>query len=332
MPGLIFLVTTYNALPALKRCLRSIEEWGRDIPHRIYIADDASRDGTRQHLRTISKRKKIHAYSPSRNIGKAALLNVLADRCAREPGWRVCLDDDAEITESWTRNLARHLPRYSSASIIGCRNIDHAGKIYSAELILGTGWGNGEYDIGQRNYTRFCDGVSGSCMLIREDVFRKIRFNETMRQQLEDTDFCFRVRRSGGKIIYCGKAWVRHEHLLRNAPFSMIARNKRILSPRQRTPSLPASHPIDILYKRILTHHNRKNWPAMLADSRQLAGIDPAPYYAQWLAGLALRKMDRQEEAFLWIKEALKARYLNPATRARMELALYGLHRTIQIV
>jgi len=331
---LIFLITTYNALPALKRCLRSIQEQGRDIPHRVYIADDASKDGTRQYLKTIAKREGIHAYFPAHNLGKAALLNVLADRCAREPGWRVCLDDDAEITESWIKTLASHLPRYSAASIIGCRNVDHASKIHSAELILGIGWGHGEYDLGQRNYVRFCDGVSGACMIVREDALRKERFNEVMRQQLEDSDFCFRVRKGGGKILYYGKAWIRHEHLLRNAPRSLTNESGKILSSRWGIPSFSDSHPLDALHASIRANRMKKNWPEMLIACRRLAATDPAPTYAHWFTGIALFNMGRIEETRGWLKKALKAPYLNPITRARMGLALHyyvGCDRTTLI-
>ncbi len=221
-PALVVLITTCNALPALKRCLDSVKKRLRGIPHRVLVADDASRDGTRSFLKALSTRGEVAAYLSPRNAGKAALLNVLAKRAGPLPGWRLCLDDDAEITRSWASVLARNLPRYARASVIGCRNKDHAGLIHSAELILATGWGHGERDLGQRSYTRFCDGVSGACMLVREDVSRNTKFDETLRQQMEDADFCLRVRKAGGKILYCGKAWIRHEHLHRNAPLRRL--------------------------------------------------------------------------------------------------------------
>ncbi|MDE2314662.1 MAG: glycosyltransferase [Elusimicrobia bacterium] len=321
-PALVALIITCNALPTLKRCLDSVKKRLRGIPHRVLVADDASRDGTRSFLKALSARGDLEAYLSPRNAGKAALLNILAKRAGPLPGWRLCLDDDAEITRSWASVLARNLPRYARASVIGCRNKDHAGLIHSAELVLATGWGHSERDLGQRSYTRFCDGVSGACMLVREDVSRSTRFDEALRQQMEDADFCLRVRKAGGKILYCGQAWIRHEHLHRNAPPPALEKNRRILSRRWKIPRFADSHPIDVLYGLAARRHKEKNWPAVLSAARKLAKADPAPYYACWLAGLALRNMGRRKEALSWWKKALGARYLNPLTRERMRLMM----------
>jgi hypothetical protein len=56
-------------------------------------------------------------------------------------------------------------------------------------------------------------GILGAFMLIRKSVFKDVGFlDENFYLYCEDTDFCYRTRRAGWKVVYFPKVSVKHIH------------------------------------------------------------------------------------------------------------------------
>lgn len=59
---------------------------------------------------------------------------------------------------------------------------------------------------------RYVDFVSGCCMLIKKEVFQKVGFfDKNFFLYVEDTDFCYRVRKSGFKILLAHSSKIYHK-------------------------------------------------------------------------------------------------------------------------
>lgn len=310
------VVVTHKALLALKRCLASLERGARAIPHRLQVIDSGSGGEVPAFLRSLSRRPGVTTRSFARNIGKAAALNVAAEADAGRSDWLIVLDDDAEVQPGWLGGLLAAARAHPRASIIGCRSFDHAGRIYSAEMIAwNRGAGFGEPDAGQRDYTRFCDAVTGVCLAIRRDAFLGLRFRKELNSRYEDADFCYAARQKGLRVLYHGAVGVRHEHLRRHS--DPRGSGRRLMAAMWKHGAFPDSHPLDKAYFRAFAGAQSGDWQAVLAATRLLQHLDPVPAYAWGLAGLASWKLGRRAAALAAFRKALSLRHLPLALQAR---------------
>jgi GT2 family glycosyltransferase len=311
------VVVTHKALPALKRCLASVEKWTKDVPYSLHVIDSGSNDGTSAYLRSLARAGKAAVHSFRGNLGKAAAINFAVDFDKGASPWYVVLDDDAEARPGWLSGLMKAARRHPSASIIGCRSVDQAGRVFSAEMFSWFyGIGYGEKDLGQRGYTRFCDSVAGVCMLIRGDVFRRIRFWDELKQPCEDSDFCLRARKLGLRVLYCGAVEVRHAHLRRHGRFG--ARNTARMRAKWGLPLFPDSHALDACYTGVWKKTHAGDWKGVLALCRRLTRLDPVPAYAWGLAGLSLLNLGRKAQARKAFEKALAQKHYKKAFTAQI--------------
>ena len=121
-------VVNWNTKPLTELLVRSIRRYTPE-PHRLYVFDNASRDGSAEWL---ARQDDLTLVPARENVGHAGGLNALA-RSVTEDLF-LCLDSDAHVfREGWLTALASHLddrvravgyqsgflgdPRYVSASL-----------------------------------------------------------------------------------------------------------------------------------------------------------------------------------------------------------------------
>ncbi|MDP3002773.1 MAG: galactosyltransferase-related protein, partial [Bacteroidales bacterium] len=75
-------------------------------------------------------------------------------------------------------------------------------------------FGNLKSEVGsQKSEVSFPDWISGSVVLIRKELFQKIRgFDEDFWMYFEDVDLCRRVRNIPGEIAFCRNITIEHNH------------------------------------------------------------------------------------------------------------------------
>ncbi len=314
------IVVTHNALASLKQCLASIQHNTRVI-HRLIVVDNGSKDGTGRFLcRYVGKRNNAHVIGFSRNIGKAAALNAAVRQFPS--AWYALLDDDTEVPEAWLARLLKAAAYvHPKPDIVGCRTVYPDGRICGAEMFS---WraahGREEKDLGQRSYTRLCDGVTGTCMLVRGKLFGAIRFKEALHQQYEDGDFCLQARRRGARILYCGSIAVRHKRLFRTND-AELSRNYALMTRKWGNPIFSDSFALDQAYALAWKCLRARQWRDLLHACRWLETLDPAPTYVYWWRAISLSRLGRHREALLSQERALNIDYLPRLLRIRLELA-----------
>lgn len=103
------VVVTYNRLSLLKENLRSLREQTY-LPHKIYIIDNCSTDGTRKYLDSIAEDKLLNVVHLDKNIGGAGGFSegiklAIFDGC--DYIW--IMDDDTMPYPDALKNLIRSL-------------------------------------------------------------------------------------------------------------------------------------------------------------------------------------------------------------------------------
>jgi glycosyltransferase involved in cell wall biosynthesis len=105
------LIPTWNNLPLLKLCLRSIQSHSR-FEHQIIVHVNDGSDGT---LQWVREQGISHTYSPQ-NIGICLAMNRSADLA--ESDYLVYLNDDMYCCPEWDARLAARLDEMGNQSFM----------------------------------------------------------------------------------------------------------------------------------------------------------------------------------------------------------------------
>jgi len=206
------IITSFNALKYLKKCLHSIQKYTKGFDYRIVVVDNGSQDGSKRYLRQL---KGINFVSFKRNLGPARAFN----RGVRVSSGQfiVRIDDDSQVTPGWLGSLYETFNYGNKIGIVGPKTVFKNGVISCAnELIKYVGvYSSGEIDRGQRDYIRYCDMVAGSGMLLKRSLIDDVGYFDERLKCYVDVDFCLRTRMAGYKIVYNGKAKIIHHLLFR---------------------------------------------------------------------------------------------------------------------
>ena len=214
------IVVTYNAKNKLRRCLQSIEKYTKGIPYQLTVVNNNSRDETAEYLnKKYTNSQNVKIIHAKKNMGFSGAANLALKNTSNK--FIALLDDDLEVTEGWLMKLYKNIKNRPSVAIVGPKVVLPNKKIFSAEMII---WnhivipvGMKEKDNSQRNYTRQADALCGACWLMDRDIIKKVGYLDErfFPCQMEDVDYCIRVRLAGYKIIYDGKITIIHHNLYR---------------------------------------------------------------------------------------------------------------------
>lgn len=186
----------------------------------LYIVDNASSDQTLERLAQY-KDPRISVIRNERNVGIAEANNqgtyaALASDCEAV----LFVNNDTEFEPFLLEKLAAGMQEHTS-DMIAPKILFHDGQqvIWSAgggfspfKGYAGYHYGLGQIDRGQFDVTRRVDHAPACCLLVRKDVFAKIGFMDSRYFVYhDDTDFCYRAKRAGLKLIYLPAAKLLHK-------------------------------------------------------------------------------------------------------------------------
>ncbi len=134
------------------------------------------------------------------------------------------LNNDTVVDRSFLREIAAVAESVKNVGIIGPKiyHYNYSGRsdviYYAGEDIdigraaEGKRYGFNDIDRGQYNHIREVDKIDGACMLIKTEVFKRSGFLESsFFVYWEDSDFCYRVKKDGFKIVYVPTARLWHK-------------------------------------------------------------------------------------------------------------------------
>jgi len=221
-------IVSLNSIKQLRKCLESLDAGIKPLSYEVIVIDNNSRDGTQVELKKNFKNvcllTNFHNQGYTSEINKAMKIGTGKYKLILNPDSRllpgsifrlVCfikkikkagivgplvLNKDGSFQGSCRRGIARPLSVFSY--FLGLAKLYPQNKTF-------TGYQLNHLDIKDINEV---SGVSGSCMLIDQEVIEDIGyFDENYFAYQEDSDFCYRAIKSGWKVYYYPKSIVIHE-------------------------------------------------------------------------------------------------------------------------
>ena len=212
-PVASIVIPVYNKVELTAACLASLAARSCQVEFEVIVVDDCSSDGTAEYLAACSG---LTVLRNPENSGFIDTCNRGAAEARAE--FLVFLNNDTTVTDAWLDALIAPFNADPLVGIVGARLIYPDGRLQEAGGLIfndGSGWNYGRGDnpaLPQYNFLSEADYVSGACLAIRNQSFKELGgFDSHYRPAYyEDTDLCFRVRASGGKVIYQPAATIVH--------------------------------------------------------------------------------------------------------------------------
>ena len=205
-PKISIIIPTFNQLSFLKKNLETIEKKTTYKNYEIIIVTNNLDENSemRKFLKSIKHQVCIFTdeYSFS-NVN-----NYAAKKAKGE--YLLFLNDDVEIiSPNWLESMLK-LILYNTVGAVGAKLLFSNRKLQEAGGIVwknGIIWNYGRNENPQDprfNFVRSVDYCSGSCLLIKKDLFEKVgKFDTQYRPAYcEDTDICLTLQKAGLKILY----------------------------------------------------------------------------------------------------------------------------------
>lgn len=213
------VILNWNGRSFLEKFLPSVVEHSKTA--NIYVADNASTDDSVALVQ--SQFPTLSVIQTGANLGYAGGYNKALKNLDEDVF--VLLNSDVEVTENWLQpilNLMESDDRIGACQprILDFNRNDHfeyagaaGGYIdrFGFPFCRGRLFDTLEKDDGQYSSTKEVFWATGACMFIRGEVFQKLGgLDEDFFAHMEEIDLCWRMKRSGYKVMAESRSVVYH--------------------------------------------------------------------------------------------------------------------------
>ncbi|MEM9159585.1 MAG: glycosyltransferase family 2 protein, partial [Verrucomicrobiota bacterium] len=205
-----FIVPVFNETRLTKACLESLEATLPIIDYEIILVDDGSLPEIACELDQLTFKNLTVIHAP-KNQGFAAANNLGVRHSNGEILFLI--NNDLVLQPGWFEPMRTAFDRFPDLGIIGniqlnatTKEIDHAGCLI--------GWGSTISHKKTPNkigaYSPF-ETITAACCAISKELFiRHGGFDESYQNGCEDTELCFRLRKSGYRVLVANRSTVQH--------------------------------------------------------------------------------------------------------------------------
>lgn len=198
-------------------CIRSLRN-GSVQPWRLVVFDNASTDNSPEQI--LQAYPDIELQRSDVNLGFAAANNRVADyllNAGADYLW--ILNNDTRVALQCLEELLNAMEQDPGVAAASGKIlfmdppdvIQFAGAFFSLGLLRAPFRGLRERDVGQYDTPCDVDCLSGCCMFVRAEVWRKLGgFRENYFIFNEDTEWCVRARKKGMRLRYVPQAVIQH--------------------------------------------------------------------------------------------------------------------------
>ncbi len=221
MVDLSIIIVNWNTKELLLPCVRSACESAQGISREVIIVDNGSRDGSGNEVKkTFSF---IHLVENEKNLGFAKAVNQGLQKASGR--YVLLLNPDTQVKEKAIEELVSFMETHSRAGISGVQLLNSDGSKQNSIAnfpSLGTELLNKsllrwlfpkKFPGKEKDYPEpiEVDSVIGACMMVRRDALDQVGLlDEDYFLFLEETDWCYRMKRAGWKIYHIPQAEVYH--------------------------------------------------------------------------------------------------------------------------
>lgn len=162
----------------------------------------------------LIKSGRNYGFAEGNNIGIHFALKNL------DPNYILLLNNDTIVDSDFLDVMVKFAETDKEIGIIGPKVyyydkpdvINSAGVKLNWWLGVGNNIGIKEVDNGQFDDILELDSLIGACLLINSSIFERVGFMDgRFFLLLEETDFCFRARKNGFKVIFFPKSKIYHK-------------------------------------------------------------------------------------------------------------------------
>jgi N-acetylglucosaminyl-diphospho-decaprenol L-rhamnosyltransferase len=214
-------IVTYRSKGEIVDCVNSV--LGSDIPVRVVVIDNDSRDGTFELASEISRQSSnVRVVSSGQNVGLAAGNNIVLPHVVGD--YILMLNPDTIVESNTISTMVRILDGCADIGIVGPTNVYGDGSKFSSyqfawnlwHVLL---WRVFPYSLTRLLYDRLSKYrerrvfyVSGSCLLIRRSLFVELGgYDPIFFLTIEDVcDLCRRAQERGFGTLFTPKTQVIH--------------------------------------------------------------------------------------------------------------------------
>jgi GT2 family glycosyltransferase len=219
LPTTSIVIPSYNGIALTEACLSALAETLPSHLHvEIIVVDDCSTDDTEPRLaRWLEKEPRLKVLRNPQNSGFLVTCNNGA--AAASGQILILLNNDTLPLYGWLEPLLRTFRDHPDAGAVGGKLVYPDGRLQEAGAVVfadgsAANFGKGAYELDAPlyNYLREVDYVSGALLATPRALFSQLGGLDTRYRPIyyEDTDYCFRVRENGYKVLYQPESVVIH--------------------------------------------------------------------------------------------------------------------------
>lgn len=275
---IFIIILNWNQKEDALECLSSVTKIDY-TNYKVILVDNGSIDGSQEAIKNnypevvLIENKENLGYANGNNVGIKHALKKGAD-------YIFILNNDTVVDSKTPSLLVDAAEEEKNIGIVGPKiyYCKEPNRIQSVGGILDRNFnplhrGFKEIDKDQFEDTKEVDFVSGSAMLIKREVFDKIGFFDSQFfMYWEETDFCYRARKQGFRIVVVPKAKIWHKGGVSSTPLITYytARNKLLLLKKHKLGNLNILKVYISSLRTILSWTIRSKWKGKRKERNML--------------------------------------------------------------
>lgn len=230
------VILNYNTKDITVDCVKSVVKNTKKIDYEIILIDNGSTDGSQSVLgKLATKNKRIKFIKNKKNLGFSKGNNVGLKKAKGE--YVLLLNSDTIVRGNVIGEMSSWMDKHIYVGVSTCKLLNEDGTVqgtggYFPSLLRVFSWMSIEDIPGVEKLIkpfhphrsksfyknsdfykkqREVDWVTGAFMLVRKQVIEEVGgIDEDYFMYTEDTDFCFRAKQAGWKIMYLPKWSITH--------------------------------------------------------------------------------------------------------------------------
>jgi GT2 family glycosyltransferase len=214
------IIPCYNGSSVTEACLRSLcGTLPIEFKTEIVLVDDASSDDTPATLdRWRNRDERVRVVRNRKNLGFVGACN----RGAREAAGDILvfLNNDTVLLPGWLPPLVNTFQDFPDAGAVGGKLVypdgtlqEAGGVVFSDGTAMNFGRADADLDEPLYNFVREADYCSAALLATKRVLFSRLGGFDARYAPgyYEDTDYCFRVRGAGHRVLYQPESAVVHQ-------------------------------------------------------------------------------------------------------------------------
>ena len=221
MIDLSIIIVNWNTKEFLIPCVRSVFEKGQEMDWEVIVVDNGSRDGSREEVKKVFP--FTHLIENEKNFGFAKAVNQGLQKASGR--YALLLNPDTQVKHGAIEQLVSFMDTHLEAGVAGAQLLNSDGfkqnsianfPSLATELLnknLLRWLFPKKFPGKERDYPEpiEVDSVIGACMMVRRDASDQVGLlDEDYFLFLEETDWCYRMKRAGWKVYHVPDAEVYH--------------------------------------------------------------------------------------------------------------------------